>query len=103
MNDMAQFYKALGDETRLKIIELLFNKELCVCDIFDAFNLSQPAISHHLKILKQAGVVNDTRMGKWIYYGLNPERLEEVDLFWQQIKRGAAEKTPCEPCSPNRL
>lgn len=103
MKDLAQFYKALGDETRLKIIELLFNKELCVCDIFDAFTLSQPAISHHLKILKQAGVVNDTRVGKWIYYGLSPDRLVEVDVFWQKIKLGAAEKMPCEPCLPSRL
>ncbi len=99
MNDLAQFYKALGDETRLKIIQLLFDKDLCVCEIFDAFNLSQPAISHHLKILKQAGVVNDKRVGKWIYYGLNPDRLAEVDLFWQRMKQGAAEKVPCE-CSP---
>ncbi|MEM5794890.1 MAG: metalloregulator ArsR/SmtB family transcription factor [Bacillota bacterium] len=97
MEKLAQFYKALGDETRLKIIALLFNKELCVCDIFAAFNLSQPAISHHLKILKQAGVVNDNRVGKWIYYGLNPEALNDVDLFWQKMKRGAAEKIPREP------
>ncbi|HWR56148.1 MAG TPA: metalloregulator ArsR/SmtB family transcription factor [Negativicutes bacterium] len=97
MEKLAQFYKALGDETRLKIIALLFNKELCVCDIFAAFNLSQPAISHHLKILKQAGVVNDNRVGKWIYYGLNPEALSDVDLFWQNMKRGAAEKIPREP------
>jgi ArsR family transcriptional regulator len=102
MNDLAQFYKALGDETRLKIIELLFHKELCVCEIFDAFNLSQPAISHHLKILKQAGVVKDNRVGKWIYYGLNPDRLAEVDLFWQRMKQGAAEKAPCQ-CSPKCL
>ena len=103
MKDLAQFYKALSDETRLKIIELLFQKELCVCDIFDAFNLSQPAISHHLKILKQAGIVNDTRVGKWVYYGLNADGLVNADLFWEHLKRGATEKIRCEPCSPNRL
>lgn len=99
MNDLAQFYKALGDETRLKIIELLFNKELCVCEIFESFNLSQPAISHHLRILKQAGVVNDNRVGKWIYYGLNPDTLTKVDLFWRKMQQGAVGKTrtPCEP------
>lgn len=68
---VAEFYKALGDETRLTILELLAGREMCVCEIIDRLGMSQPAISHHLKVLKQAGIVKDSREGKWIYYSLN--------------------------------
>ena len=73
LDKIAEFYKALGDETRLKIIEMLFEHEMCVCEIIDQLALSQPAISHHLKILKHAGILQDTKEGKWIYYSLNPD------------------------------
>ncbi|MDA8442765.1 MAG: metalloregulator ArsR/SmtB family transcription factor [Peptococcaceae bacterium] len=68
---IAEFYKALGDETRLNIVNMLAAQEMCVCEIIDQLGLSQPAVSHHLKILRQAGIVNDTREGKWIYYSIN--------------------------------
>ena len=71
MKKIAEFYKALGDESRLKIIQMLTEQEMCVCEIIDKLNMSQPAVSHHLKILKQAGFVTDSREGKWIYYALN--------------------------------
>ncbi|MFZ3172206.1 MAG: metalloregulator ArsR/SmtB family transcription factor [Carboxydocellales bacterium] len=71
MRKLAEFFKALGDENRLKIIRMLSEKELCVCEIIDRLELSQPAISHHLKILRQAGLVKDTKEGKWVYYALN--------------------------------
>jgi len=71
MKKIAEFYKALGDEVRLKILHMLTEREMCVCEIIDRLDMSQPAVSHHLKILRQAGVVTDTRDGKWIYYSLN--------------------------------
>lgn len=78
MKKQAEIFKALGDPVRLEIIKLLLGRELCVCDILSAFQVSQPTISHHLKTLKYAGLVNSCRQGKWIYYSLNPEALAEV-------------------------
>ena len=78
MRKIAEFYKALGDETRLKIIQMLSEREMCVCEIIDKLDMSQPAISHHLRILRQAGLVKDSREGKWIYYSLNGSVFKEV-------------------------
>jgi ArsR family transcriptional regulator len=100
MKDIAQIFKALGDETRIKIIEMLIGRELCVCDILDAFDKSQPVISHHLRTLKQAGLVNDTRDGKWVYYSLNPEAFESIDTLMQRIKADLYKKERYRTCSP---
>lgn len=78
MKKIAEFYKALGDEVRLKILHMLSEQEMCVCEIIDKLDMSQPAVSHHLKILRQAGLVKDSREGKWIYYSLNGSVFEEV-------------------------
>ncbi|MHB1421432.1 MAG: ArsR/SmtB family transcription factor [Bacillota bacterium] len=75
---LADLLKALADETRLTILTMLLDGELCVCEIMDALPLSQPAVSHHLKILRQAGLVIDRREGKWIYYDLDPFGMEAV-------------------------
>lgn len=103
MKDVATVFKALGDETRLSIVKMLVGKELCVCDIIDAFSMSQPAISHHLKILKHAGIVNDSRDGKWIYYSLNPQSFEKIEAFFSEVKPGIHKKNRCLPLSPNKL
>lgn len=73
LRKVAEFYKALGDESRLLIVQMLAEQEMCVCEIIDKLSMSQPAVSHHLKILKQANLVNDAREGKWIYYSLNKD------------------------------
>ncbi|KKM09517.1 hypothetical protein SY88_18060 [Clostridiales bacterium PH28_bin88] len=73
MKKVAQFFKALSDETRLRILQLLSVREMCVCELIDILQMSQPAVSHHLKILRQAGLVNDTREGKWIFYSLDQD------------------------------
>lgn len=78
MKKAAEFFKALGDETRLKIMLMLSEQEMCVCEILDRLKISQPAVSHHLKILKQAGIVKDSREGKWIYYSLNGDVFQDV-------------------------
>lgn len=73
-----RMFKALGDETRLAIFRLVAAQEkpLCACDIVDRFDVSQPTIAHHLKVLRQAGLVNVTREGVWAYYAVNTEGLE---------------------------
>ena len=76
--DLVAFCKALGDETRQRILEILQAEgEKCVSDLVDAFNVSQPTISHHLNFLKQANLVVRRRAGKQIYYRLNQDNITE--------------------------
>lgn len=69
-NKAAKIFKALADSTRLKMLKLLKNKPLCVCEIMVALGLSQPTASYHLSILKSAGLLTKKRRGKWMYYKL---------------------------------
>lgn len=72
-------FNALGDEIRLKMIKLLAQHEaLCVCEIQEAFDVGQPTISHHLRILRDAGVVDVERRGTWAYYSLRREALKDL-------------------------
>jgi ArsR family transcriptional regulator len=103
MKKLASIYKALGDETRLEIIKMLCGKELCVCDIIDACDKSQPAISHHLKILKQAGLLDDRRDGKCEFYRINYDNLRFIHAFMNDVMLHENEAVRCIPCSPNRL
>lgn len=64
------FHKALGDETRLGIIKLLGIREMCVCELTAALGVSQPNLTHHVKKLESAGLVESERRGKWVYYSL---------------------------------
>ena len=76
--ELAKIFKALGDETRLQIVRMLAGKERCVCAFLSAFPMTQPAISNHLRVLREAGVVSDTRDGRWIFYRLNPEVFDVI-------------------------
>lgn len=68
------FFKCLADETRLRCLALMVSKgELCVCELTQALDLSQPKISRHLAQLRQCGVLLDSRKGQWVYYAINPE------------------------------
>jgi ArsR family transcriptional regulator len=66
----SSLFKALGDETRLRIVALLSHGELCVCHLEEALGLSQPKVSRHLGILRMTGVVQHRRAGSWVYYAL---------------------------------
>ena len=63
-------FKALADETRLKILRLLAKREMCVCEVMAALDLTQPTASHHLRILEHTGLVKDRKDGKWVFYSL---------------------------------
>ncbi|MBP3039435.1 winged helix-turn-helix transcriptional regulator [Bacillaceae bacterium Marseille-Q3522] len=65
--------KLLGDKTRLTIVALLMKRELCVCELQEVFDMSQPSISQHLRKLKDAGLVKEARKGQWVYYALNQQ------------------------------
>jgi DNA-binding transcriptional ArsR family regulator len=64
----SRFFKALADETRLRILKLLEIREMCVCEVMVALDLTQPTASHHLGILGTAGLVKDRKEGKWVFY-----------------------------------
>ena len=77
--DLAERFRALADPTRVAIVNRLSGAdELCVCDLTAAFDLSQPTISHHLKVLRDAGLVESSRRGTWAYYRLVPEAVESL-------------------------
>jgi ArsR family transcriptional regulator len=78
---LAQVFKALGDPVRLRLVSLIgahAGGEACVCDLTDAFELSQPTISHHLKVLREAGIITSERRGTWVYYRLEPAALDRM-------------------------
>ena len=75
---LAKQLKALADKKRLKIIRLLGKRSICVCELESLVGLTQPAVSHHLKILREAELVTDTRRGKWIFYSLNENIYTEM-------------------------
>jgi ArsR family transcriptional regulator, arsenate/arsenite/antimonite-responsive transcriptional repressor len=72
-------FHALSDETRLEIMERLKEGEQCVCDLTEALKAGQSHLSFHLKVLKDAGLITDRPEGRWIYYSLNREALEELE------------------------
>lgn len=71
MKQTAQIFKALSDETRLRIVGLLLEGELCVCDLVAVLNLPQSTVSRHLAYLKNSGLVNDRREGIWMHYQIS--------------------------------
>lgn len=76
--------KALADPVRLRLLSLVASRadgEACVCDLHDAFNLTQPTISHHLKVLHEAGLVDRTKRGVWVYYSIRREALADLSAL----------------------
>jgi ArsR family transcriptional regulator len=86
-----QLFHALSDSTRLSILEMLRDGERCVCELQDELDAAQSRLSFHLRVLREAGLVMDRREGRWSYYSIIPEALEEVhDLaVGMQPKKGA--------------
>ncbi len=76
--DLAELFKVFGDSTRMKIINALMIKELCVCDIADITNSTPSAISHQLRVLKQAKLVKYRKDGKSVFYSLDDEHVKEI-------------------------
>lgn len=78
---VAPLLRALGDPVRLRLMSLVAsheNAEACVCDLLPAFDLSQPTISHHLKVLHETGLLDREKRGVWVYYQARPEALEAL-------------------------
>ena len=76
--DLAELFKVFGDSTRIRILCVLFESEMCVCDIAELLGMTQSAISHQLRILKQARLVRSRREGKTVFYALDDEHVRTV-------------------------
>jgi ArsR family transcriptional regulator len=82
--ELAPLFKAIADPVRLRLLSLIAcheGGEACVCDLTDAFDLTGPTISHHLKVLRQAGLIDCERRGTWVYYWINPAMLERLSAI----------------------
>ena len=87
MHNITQTFKALSDETRLRILSLMKEGEICVCDIAESLGMSQPNISFHLSMLREAGLIKDRKNGRWIHYSL-----DDSDMFTRFILLGVFER-----------
>lgn len=79
--ELSRLFKAMADPVRLRLLSLIASHaggEVCVCDLTDAFDLSGPTISHHLKVLRESGLITGQRRGTWVYYRVHPEVLARL-------------------------
>ncbi|GGI15623.1 ArsR/SmtB family transcription factor [Gottfriedia solisilvae] len=90
VEDVSNILKILSDKTRLTMVAILDQQECCVCEFTETFDMSQPAISQHLRKLKDYQIVNETKKGQWVYYSLNKESMN-----YPMIK-GIFEHTPAQ-------
>ena len=86
-NNLAVIFKAVGDETRLKIIEMLSCGEMCACDILEFFQITQPTLSYHMKILTDCKLVTSRKEASWVIYNLNGDLITKVNEFWTKISQ----------------
>jgi ArsR family transcriptional regulator len=94
--DLAKGFKALGDPVRLRLLSLIAARgggDVCVCDLTAAFEVTGPTISHHLKVLREAGLIDSERRGTWVYYWIIPSALAELS----QLLDSSALSTPATP------
>jgi len=87
-------FQALSDANRLRIVDILRGGERCVCQLVEVLGISQPLLSHHLKTLKDAGLVRDRRDGRWAHYALVPESLEAIKAFLSDVREDAESAPP---------
>lgn len=84
-SQIAEFCKALSDENRVKIVKMLTGGELCACKILEALNITQPTLSHHMKILSDCGLIFTRKDGKWSFYSINCGAFKEFKTMISKI------------------
>jgi ArsR family transcriptional regulator, arsenate/arsenite/antimonite-responsive transcriptional repressor len=92
--DLSRLFKAMADPVRLRLLSLIASHEggeACVCDLTDAFDLTPPTISHHLKVLRQAGLITGERRGTWVYYRVHHEVLTRLSTVLRSDVNAPAE------------
>lgn len=85
INDVALICKALGDPNRLEIVQMLSDGEKCGCKLLERFEITQPTLSHHMRILVECGLVTDRKEGKWHHYSLNCETINSYKEFIENL------------------
>jgi len=90
--------RALSDDNRLRILTRLQRGEQCVCKLVDALDCAQPLLSHHLRVLKDVGLVVDRREGRWTYYAIKRETLETIERFLSDLRGPAGPRPVSRPC-----
>ena len=96
--DRTGVLRALAEPARWRIVELLADEELCVCHLVDELDIAQPLVSHHLKALRAAGIVESDRYKQWVYYRLRPEAIASVIGELEALRprrRGGDRRRPC--------
>lgn len=96
---MAALFRVLGEPARLQIISLIAAQpagEVCVCELTEPLGLSQPTISHHLKVMYEAGLLHKERRGNWIYYRLVPEQIEALRNMLSIPSSGLEQREDCD-------
>ena len=94
----ALLFHALSDPTRLELLERLKTGEQCVCELTDVMRAGQSRLSFHLKVLKEAGLLRDRREGRWMYYSIDMEALEDLEDCLSELKRGVKANTTASRC-----
>jgi ArsR family transcriptional regulator len=94
----ATLFHALSDETRLALLERLKGGEQCVCELTDAMRAAQSRLSFHLKVLKDAGLIRDRREGRWMYYSIDPDAIEELEAVVDTLKQAAKSAGSASRC-----
>ena len=92
----AAIFKAFCDENRIRIIKLLRSGEKCACKLLEEINVTQPTLSHHMKILNECGLVNDWKEGRWHHYSLNCETLNAFKTFIEGLSCCKEESGCCQ-------
>ena len=95
---LAELCHALSDPTRLHIMHLLRHGRRCVCDLTDTMDAAQSRLSFHLKALRDAGLVSDRKEGRWVYYEIRPDALEELSAALGALRPGRGDKESSAGC-----
>ena len=85
--EKAEMFKVLSDSNRLQIIDMLSCGEMCVCKILEKFDITQPTLSHHLKVLSDTGILLQRKEANWIHYRINDEKIIEIKEFFNNISK----------------
>ena len=96
--EKSMLFKALGDPTRLEIIDMISCGELCGCMILEKFNITQPTLSHHMKILCDCGLVTGRKEGKWTHYSLSEKSVQDFKTLLEEVT-ACKEKCVCAETS----
>lgn len=93
-----ELFHALSDETRLELLNRLKDGEQCVCELMDSLKAAQSRLSFHLKVLKDAGLVEDRREGRWMYYRLSAQAIEDLEDLVDSLKKAARSAVSAGRC-----